>query len=112
MSIKIWIPTLTFAEYLTPTTADPPARIGELQPKASEIGVMKVVSALKLGWLLKSLGIVDQMAKQSLKRTSFTQLANLTGLPAMSVPLHWTADHLSAGSNSWGLLEVRLCSSV
>jgi amidase len=27
----------------------------------------------------------------------FTQLANLTGTPAMSVPLHWTADDLPIG---------------
>jgi len=88
--------------YLTPTTAYPPARIGELQPKPSEAIMMKVVNTLKLGWLLKASGLVDQMAERSLERTPFTQAANLCGLPAMSVPLYWTTDGLPCGSHFIG----------
>ncbi|MBW2635888.1 MAG: amidase [Deltaproteobacteria bacterium] len=84
--------------YLTPTIAYPPAKIGELQPKPAEVFMMKSVNALKLGWLLKASGMVDQMATRSLERTPFTQVANLCGLPAMSVPQYWNTDGLPCGS--------------
>ncbi len=55
------------------------------------------MNVLGLGGLLKISGIVDQLAIQSLSQVPFTQLANLTGVPAMSVPLHWGEDGLPYG---------------
>jgi len=37
------------------------------------------------------------MAMESLEKLPFTQLANLTGAPAMSVPLYWSQNNLPLG---------------
>jgi len=59
---------------------------------------MHTVNTLGIGWFLTVGKMIDQMAERSLARTPFTQLANLCGLPAMSVPMHWTSDGLPCGA--------------
>ena len=49
------------------------------------------------GKLLDATGILDQLITENLGWVPYTQLANLTGRPAISVPLHWTATGLPLG---------------
>ena len=76
---------------LTPTLAHPPIRHGEATrpPRSRRCSTCSTGRAcsgcLARAGLLD--GTVDKIARDSLQYVPFTQLANLTGTPAMSVPL-------------------------
>ena len=83
--------------YLCPTTAQPPAAIGELDlPPAMQL-VSKLMMKARAGKLLHRTGLINQLAMESLARTPFTQLANLTGTPAISLPLGWDTRGMPVG---------------
>ena len=69
-----------------------------MTPTAHKKPILK--SLLKVGkaHLLAQGKLVDKIVKDNLRWVPFTQLANITGLPAMSVPLYWNADNLPLGS--------------
>ncbi|HEY0954791.1 MAG TPA: amidase [Roseateles sp.] len=87
--------------YLTPTLASPPVPHGTGDPPVAQVAVLNALRASGLLSLLKRAGLLDgvvqKMASDSLRHVPFTQLANLTGTPAVSLPLHWTADGLPLG---------------
>ena len=67
---------LSLACVLTPTMAEPPAKIGRLDspPDSPLLGFLRAGAYVP-----------------------FTPMANITGQPAMSVPLHWSAEGLPIG---------------
>jgi amidase len=87
--------------WLTPTLGAPPMKHGAIDPPPGQQRLLKLLldSGL-LGPLARSgllRGTIDRLAIDNLTPYPFTQLANLTGTPAMNVPLHWTQDGLPLG---------------
>lgn len=87
---------------LTPTLASPPVPIGSLQPSDAERLQLTVLGRLHAGRLLRLGGVLQQAAEQVFEFIPWTPVFNVTGQPAMSVPLYWTADGLPVGTHLVG----------
>jgi len=80
---------------ISPVLGSLPLRIGESGPKASEKIAMKVVGGLSSPWLMRAL--MRAMAAKSFAFAPFTAQFNMTGQPAISLPLAWSPDGLPIG---------------
>ncbi|WP_439033205.1 amidase [Gordonia terrae] len=89
---------------LTPTLAVPPPRIGSMTTPRVLQQAARLAARARGGRVISRLGIIDQLVYESLGWVPYTQLANLTGRPAMSVPLHWTDTGLPLGVQFVGRL--------
>ncbi len=89
---------------LTPTTATPPPRIGAFDTPFPANLALKVLLKVRAAGVLRHTPIVESIINDNLGWVPYTQLANLVGRPAMSVPLHWTGDGLPIGTQLVGPL--------
>ena len=94
-----------FDFWLSPTISAPPVRIGDMTTPAAFRVLNEIVSAMRLSGFLRHTPQFKEVTIQNLSWTPYTQLANITGRPAMSVPLHWTPEGLPLGVQLTGGLD-------
>jgi amidase len=87
---------------LTPTLAQPPVPNGSLQPAGADRVLIDIVRRLNAAWLLEAAGAVKKLAAQTFEFMPYTAVFNVTGQPAMSVPLQWNAAGLPIGMHVVG----------
>jgi amidase len=90
---------------LTPTLVNPLLANGVLPPSAGEELLLNTVNRLPVGRLLFKSGLLEQNMAPVLGQMAFVLAGNITGLPAMSVPLYWTPQGLPLGIQFMG----RMC---
>jgi amidase len=95
----------TYDLLLTPTLGEPPIEIGAFDTSLPERAAAELLLRTGTAGQLRHLGLADGFIRRSLAWVPYTQLANLTGRPAMSVPLHWTAEGLPLGVQFVGRLQ-------
>jgi amidase len=83
---------------LSPTLGAPPLAIGALRPRGLEAFGQELLYRLHLGALLRIPGVVEASVRRIFSFIPFSPLANVTGQPAMSVPLFWNAAGLPIGT--------------
>lgn len=85
----------TYDLFITPTTADSAPKIGELTPTTADKA--RMIEAMEKANAGEKQELIWDMFLPSLTYSPFTQLANLTGQPAMSLPIHITKAGLPLG---------------
>lgn len=81
--------------FLGPTLGQPPVRLGQLALKPAERFGLGALRVAPVGPAIRA--ALEALAANSFETTPNTQLFNQTGQPALSLPLHWSADGLPVG---------------
>ena len=82
---------------LTPTLSSPPVAIGAIAPTRAQTVQLKGLGTRGSGRVVKAGGPLEAAGETDLCVLPWTPIYNVTGQPAMSVPLFWNDDRLPVG---------------
>jgi amidase len=86
-----------FDVLLTPTVGLPPLPIGAYRQPPLQRRALEIVTSLPGGALLSQRAKILEAFELVFEAAPFTMMANVTGQPSISLPLHMTADRLPMG---------------
>lgn len=88
---------------VSPVLNQPPARVGELAVRPFEEMLSRVmIGVLRQDWTLPLSGMIEANSLKILQYMGWPTPYNMSGQPAMSVPLHWNAHGLPIGTQVVG----------
>ncbi len=82
---------------LTPTLGRKPFVIGTMNNTKIEDIALRTLNKLGMSTIVKYTGMIEKVAEKTFSWIPYPPLANLTGQPSMTVPLHWSKDDLPVG---------------
>ncbi len=94
--------TARYDAVLMPVIAHPPVAVGEMDAKGMDEVLENTLDKLRLTRLLKLDTFLGQLMDKSLWFTHWTPIQNVTGQPAISLPVHVTEAGLPIGIQAVG----------
>ena len=86
-----------FDVLMTPTVGVPPMPVGAYKLTTMQRQGLKLLTSLPAAALLSQRAKVIEAFQPVFTAAPYTMVANVTGQPSVSLPLHWTADGLPMG---------------
>jgi len=96
--------TAQYDAVLMPVIAHPPLAVGAMDPRGADEALENMLDRLRLTRLLKIDSLLGQLMDKSLWFTHWPAIQNVTGQPAIALPVHVTAAGLPLGIQAVGRL--------
>ncbi len=102
LSRRLIADTAAHDAVLMPVIAHPPLKVGAMQSQGIDETLDKLLDVLRLEGLLRIDALFGKLMARSLWFTHWPAIQNVSGQPAIALPVHMTADGLPLGIQAVG----------